>query len=428
MRPTAFLRFAAALTMAAAVGAPLRAQVAPASRPDWAGDLAFLAAELPKRHVAPFHRLPEEEWRKRVEAVRAELPGLDDALTVVAFQRLAAALGDSHTTVRGDRQSPPSTWTFRLPAAVQWVKEGAVFWALPAEHAAALGRPILSVGGVPWDEAAARLATTFAYDNDSWRKEGVMGALLDAANLRALGLSRKDGATEFVLAGNDGGAPTTVALRAPKDNVAAKAVRFARKPDVADFAPTLALDRPIYGRRRIDESRTLFVWYDACRTDPQRPLDKFVAETLAEIDGGFAAEPPTLSRVVVDLRRNGGGNSSLLDPFIFALKNREAVNRTEALAVLIGRRTFSSALLNAATFRRTTKARLLGEPTGGAPGHFGEIRSFRLPSSQLVVWHSTKRFGDGKSDRATLEPDVLVETDLAAFLAGRDPAFAAATR
>ena len=39
-----------------------------------------------------------------------------------------------------------------------------------------------------------------------------------------------------------------------------------------------------------------------------------------------------------------------------------------------------------------TEAIFIGEPTGGRPNHFGEVKSFNLPNSGLSVRYSTKYF------------------------------------
>jgi hypothetical protein len=89
--------------------------------------------------------------------------------------------------------------------------------------------------------------------------------------------------------------------------------------------------------------------------------------------------------------------------------------------VLIGRQTFSSALMNAVQFRKLTKATLVGEPTGGRPNHFGETRTFTLPGSGMTIQHSTKYFRQQAQDDDALYPDVRVDVRAADYAAGRDP-------
>jgi C-terminal processing protease CtpA/Prc len=148
---------------------------------------------------------------------------------------------------------------------------------------------------------------------------------------------------------------------------------------------------------------------------PALPFAAFSEKLMALAD----ANP--VRRFVVDLRHNGGGNSALAEPLIAELKQRPAINRKGVLFAVIGRRTFSSAVLNALQLRSETQATLVGEPTGGRPNHYGEVRSFSLPNSGLPVTYSTKYFAYAKEDTPSLTPDILVEVSSSDYFAGRDP-------
>lgn len=414
--------------LCAAVGLPgiLPAQESAPTENPFVADLAVLVRELPLRHKNAFHAVTKEAWLSEADRLKERLPTTEPDVAVVELKRLVAMIADSHTILYADRESK-APLVYRMSAAVVPVAEGFVFWALPVEHREHLGRPILSVAGVPWAEAAARLGRSFAAENDSWRKEQLAEVLLDRATRRLCGLTDADGATEFTVAG-EGGKPASFTLRQPKNNVEARAVKFARRPEFAALAPSLALQRPIYGHRLMPESGALYVWYDACRSDRERPLDVFVAEALADLDRGLAATPPTITRVVVDLRRNGGGNSVLLTPFIAELAKRKAVNTAESLRVLIGRRTFSSAVMNALAFRKATAAKLYGEPTGGALNHYGEVKALRLPATGLQLQYSTKYHRQVEGLGLALDPDVVVMPTAAQFASGQDVVLEAALR
>jgi hypothetical protein len=95
--------------------------------------------------------------------------------------------------------------------------------------------------------------------------------------------------------------------------------------------------------------------------------------------------------------------------------------------VIIGRTTYSSALQNAITLSREFQATLIGEPTGGKPNHYGEVRNFVLPNVGLRVGYSTRYWLNyPDADPLTLEPDVRAEPTFVDLLAGRDPALEAA--
>jgi hypothetical protein len=87
---------------------------------------------------------------------------------------------------------------------------------------------------------------------------------------------------------------------------------------------------------------------------------------------------------------------------------------------VIGRKTFSSGLLNALSLARAG-ATLAGEPTAGKPSHHGEVKMFPLPRSGLIVTYSTKIFEDPNHKGDSLVPDLAAETTYADWAAGRDP-------
>ncbi len=89
-------------------------------------------------------------------------------------------------------------------------------------------------------------------------------------------------------------------------------------------------------------------------------------------------EDHVVEKLIIDLRNNFGGNSSLLDPFIEDIKHCDKINKKGNLFVIIGRETFSSALLNAFSLKENTSAIFLGEPTGGKPNCYGELEKINF--------------------------------------------------
>jgi hypothetical protein len=89
--------------------------------------------------------------------------------------------------------------------------------------------------------------------------------------------------------------------------------------------------------------------------------------------------------------------------------------------VLMGRRTFSSAILNAIDLKKQTSAIFVGEPTGGKPNHYGEVKMLRLPQSGLPVTYSIKYFRVLDDDPESFQPDFIVEPGISDHLENTDP-------
>jgi C-terminal processing protease CtpA/Prc len=183
-----------------------------------------------------------------------------------------------------------------------------------------------------------------------------------------------------------------------------------------------------------------------------------------------------IDRIAIDVRRNGGGASSVLDAWLRHLpadKVRHFTSRVRDSAparergyqplplwatqlgwgppkpgeswvrparpedpgqvfrgqvfVLISHHTFSSGNWFAVVLQDNRLAQVVGAPTGNAPTSYGDALRFSLPRSGLGFQVSFKQWvrPDPTRDPAeALAPDVLVPTTLADLRAGRDPLMA----
>jgi len=79
---------------------------------------------------------------------------------------------------------------------------------------------------------------------------------------------------------------------------------------------------------------------------------------------------------------------------------------------LIGPYTFSSANMLAATVKDYHLFTLIGEPTGEAANHYGELCTIKLPNTGLLAFTSTTIWGrpnGNANDKGAIEPDYLVK-------------------
>jgi C-terminal processing protease CtpA/Prc len=173
-----------------------------------------------------------------------------------------------------------------------------------------------------------------------------------------------------------------------------------------------------YWSEYLADSQTLFVQYNRCENDSTHHFGDVARQAFA------AADSRPVKRVVIDLRWNGGGDSRVINPLTSGLASRRKT--VGKIYALIGPYTFSSALDNALTLRKDLSAILVGEPTGGAPGGYGEVSNLTLPNSKLVIRFTTKRWGPKGGANTTLKPDLPVPFKLVDFIAGHDPALDAA--
>jgi hypothetical protein len=396
-----------AMSSAAALGSRHQAGQEPAERSQWAADLDFLANELPARHMNFYFKITPERFQADVAALKARIPKLSRTQFLTELARLVATVGDSHTafTVIPEKA---------FPLKLYWFKEGICVTDTASEFAALLNGRLESVDGHPIEEVVRAFAGIIPHDNEAQVRDFVPRFLASSEHLLGLGLIAKPDEAAFAVRTPDGRTVTARMTSLPVSAVktvawAAPAVEPSRLPLYRRTAGQA------YGSVYLPDSRTLYFAYNSCRDLPDRPFAAFAAGLWDTIRRN------PIERLVIDLRNNGGGDSSILDPFIAEVAAAKDINRKGRLFVIVGRRTFSSAILNALDLRKKTEAVFYGEPTGGKPNHYGEVQTLTLPHLGLKVSYSTKYFQVVEGDEPSLMPDVPVELGLDDHLALRDP-------
>ena len=378
----------------------------PAARvEDWQADIDAMVKELPARHKNAFFECPKEKFESAAAELREAVPNLKDYEVVVGLMRLAAMLGDAHTGIAA-REMAPSFHQF--PIFLYVFSDGPVIIGASAQHADLIGSSLVTFAGVPVDEAFKKVAATSAYENEATFIDKGPRLLVVAEIAQAVGLIPS---LDRVM----------ITVRDPQGSERDVELSLLPRGSRIEMRPAKEEELPLYRKKAphrnwyqvLPESRALYFKYDTCGDEPDQTVAKLSEEILATIDSEH------ISRVIVDLRGNGGGNSGLLSPFIRGLASRAAIK--DSVSVLIGRYTFSSAEMNAAELKKHVGATLIGEPTGQKPNAYGEVKSFVLPRSNITVRYSTKFWKTEEGDRPSLEPDRLVRPSSADFFALRDP-------
>lgn len=147
-----------------------------------------------------------------------------------------------------------------------------------------------------------------------------------------------------------------------------------------------------------------------------------------------------IQNLVVDLRENGGGDSSVIDEFMKyinvssystwgtdlrlgpkLLQQPRTTQENERhndlvfsgnLFVLTSPNTFSSAMMFAELIKDNGFGTIVGESPGNDPNGYGDVTIFRLPNSELLFNVSTKQWHRiNSSAEGLIEPDIPVDAE-----------------
>lgn len=345
-----------------------------------------LAEAVERLHPDPFRFVARERF---VAASR-------QAESVVELMRVLTLLGErnGHTAIHPLDQHARPLHAFPI---VLYEFEDGVF-VVAAEAPELVGSEVVAVNGLPVDELNDALTPLVARDNE-WTiraRRPVYGVCVEI--LRGLGIIDEPRLT-VRLRGRE--------ARLDPVPAAEYRARFGR----GDHLPPAREDRRV---EPIDGGRALHVSYDVTRGE--------TAAFAATIEAAAAQA----ECVVLDLRRNGGGNNQTYGPLLDALERLTA--RGNRLAVLISRVTFSAAMQLVVDLEQRTPAVFAGEPTGGSPNQYGDAVPVELEAAGVTARVATVSWTTAGVDdeRVTREPDIFAPLTAGAFFAGEDPLLRAA--
>lgn len=335
----------------------------------------------------------------------AAQPGLNTVQFAWAAMAYTSALKDGHTQMWGMVGGMPEL-------QIQWAAEGEHLYLLDKEGKVTK-REVVQIGGAAVSDVFAVVDTYFAAENAAFsnRNHGNLSKLNSV--LQMAGADVSTGKAALTVLENGKESAMTVEIAAPVGGGAQEAV--------------------ITHKRMGD---VFYIDFNSCV--PGAEVDATAAALEQAVKAGT-------TKVIIDVRGNGGGNSSTCDQLLAAMgmaapsyggylrvsplaqaaypDNLGALtedvsdapnpatakqNPAVRLAVLTDEYTFSSATMLGVFVQDGKLGTLVGRPSANAPSSYGDVLSMTLPNSKFQGGVSYKQFQrpDAKADQKTLVPDV----------------------
>jgi len=420
-------------------------------------DLRWLADTMVAVGARPFSYCDEAAWMAKRDAAIASLT---EPLTIWQYWLRAAgplfsSLNDAHAGVSpfAAFKAARAQGALGFPLLLAWNDLG-LFVDGRTLESVPNGTQVLSIDGVAADELARRVATVRGAQSPALRL--FFGANVLPEYLYALDPSR----TSFA-----------VSLRSPDGKTETRSLKaIDRQELLAGYRAYGTPPRPDYTFSRLSDGKIGYIDYRSCKDADA--FQGFLAETFSSI----RAEP--LQGLVIDLRSNTGGDSSLNDqlwsmvtakPFsqygggekrVSDLLKRQygrakyveiygdrAWSQPDGTLIsegagplfqpgpnplrydgpvylLIGTGTFSSGMMCAIPARDFGLATIVGQETGEPVNSTGEIY-FGSSERTGITYSFTTKFFYGPKPRPNMQgvmPDVTIVPTAADVQAGRDPA------
>ena len=363
-------------------------------------DLDHYRDAVIKLHTNPFTVVRKKVFVSAIENIKDSADHYDADQILTELLKVNAMIGDQHT---GILYVSRDIFPFRC----YWFEEGIYITATAKAYEHLRLSKLIAINNVPIDDVVSRISLLIPEKTSSNIRHRTVQYIFDPFILHGLQIStdRKSVSYTIVTPGND-----TLLVRPEAVN------RQVEKCDCDDRSFFKAPDKKIHSWfTYIDSSSLIYFRYSSCYDDSSVTVQKLDSELTKCI------EQKKPQKLIIDLRYNSGGYSSLLDHFINYLANSK-FGRRGRLYVLVDRGTFSAAVINANSLRELTYAKIVGEEAGGPLAFFAGVKYHKLPHTKLRLIYSTMYWQSDRGKKGTLMPDVIIPETLANYMAGRDAA------
>lgn len=387
----------------------------------WGADVDAFTAQLEAIHPEPYHSISREAFAAAVLEYKQQLTEMTEWEAVVGFQRLLALLTaegrDGHMVLRpADRDG--LEWRM-FPLQLYRFSDG--YYVVAARDDPTLvGAKLVRVGTTPVNEAVRVIKSAITKDNGITVRARIPAFLETPDLLAAMGLLEAGQETlTFVQAGSEM-TPELETIGVDEHSEWRDFPHpYARRLPARAAALYLRNQQENVWVRFLKPTRTIYIAFNVVHP----PFDA----TIERIDSILDAKRVT--RVVLDLRHNPGGETGLYGPMLSTLKDPR-VNRPGRLFALTGRVTFSAAANFLADLDNETCALIVGEAPGAAPRFWDDNDPVTLPYSGLEVGVATRWWDKGgkRHPGTTFEVDLPVRYRSAHYFKGMDPVLREAER
>ena len=393
---------------------------------NWITDLNFLKSELPKKHKNLFFQITKNDFENGIDKIIKQLDKDNDIETSLKLTQLIAKIGDSHTNI--------SVYNITrkrkvLPLDFMWFKEGIFISGTTKDNYEILDKKLLSINGFKTKTIIDSLRTLFVDENIALINNNSSRLLDSNVLLKYFGFSKpNDSIYNLELSDINGNVSNYNLMEVEND------MNFRRNKTYMK----INAEKPFYrngSRQNFKEEyfakeKIYFVQYNKCIS--RETIEKYGDKETAYKQPSFkdfenkvlkTIENSEIDKLIFDMRFNIGGSSYLAENLIDKIAINKNINKKGKLFVVVGNDTFSSAIFNTIYFKDKTEATIIGEETSGKPNHFGYVKSFRLPYSEIKVTYSSEFWKLTKDNDVSIVPEIKIESSYIDYKNGIDPVF-----
>lgn len=369
-------------------------------------DLEYFCSMLEKKHKNLYANISKDEFEVEKKKIAEKTAEMSDSNFYYSLKHLLSMVGDAHTNLAfTDSQYKHLN---ALGFAVLKYSDGWHLVMLEKENEQYLGYKLLAINNMDINDVFNHSKKIMSFENETWAEMSFSNTINFREPLEYLGIIERDEPIVLKMEDQSGG---THSLEIKSMNE--QEIMGANIVGVVQKVTPITAANGIYRAVQLDKD-SFYIQYNSCQEAQDLPMKDFVSSVSDEV------KKNNYKKVIIDLRYNSGGDSRIFEPMISELWKLQKEFDFKVYTI-IGKSTFSSAIINAIDIKYRLNSTLVGTQTGGNVNGYGEIKSFNLKNMPITVWYSTKYFELIKGyDKDSLYPDIFVEQSFENYANGVD--------
>ena len=385
---------------------------------EWQEDLSYLSSQMRTIHPNIYSMIQKRSLDSLENTIFERIPNSDDSDILMDLFNFTAAPNDAHTF-------PfiffPCYDLHNVPLQIYGFTDGWYVVEAGREYKKLIGLKILEIGSTDINEIFKNHPLLLGVENTQSQKERFTYMVVMPEWLKYHKIIDEIDKVDFTFEDQNG---KTYSKSLPSYKYFPLFV-WSNVSKISNNQPHIFTNprKDWYEFTPIIDSRYLYIEYHQCDNQPGK-------ETVTEfaLDLETHIKNNNYERYLIDLRSNDGGNNNVNRELLRVVRDTEKVNQHGKLYILIGRRTFSAAVMFANQLQMQTEAIFVGESTSQGPIFYGRPNIIELPNSKLVIGISSGRTISSLSFdmREEIKPDIEVEYTIDDFHSKMDPVLEAA--
>ena len=381
--------------------APLLSFSQKLNKADLLFDIDSYVRQIEKKHPNPFNWVSKDTFHKSLDSLKKNAAFMSEDELIVGFLKMNALLKDEHTTINFHLKT-------YYPIAFFWFDDGMAALSVLSDYHQIAGAKLIAINDVPIDSATSLCRSLVPVNTAAGYKAKIPYLINNPVVLHGLGITPTSDEVYYTF------------ITQKSDTVKIKILPIDQSQggyeSLLPEKQTLRnSNRANYWYKYDEAKKFLYVNYSKCEVITDFPFKDFLESFKHTV------ETKNPERIIIDLRTNGGGNSWIFRPLISSFATMPQL-KNKKVFTLIGRRTFSAAVVNAFLLKTTANSIMVGEETGGKLNHAGSYSSFTLKKTGITVNYSTRDYYLDTTQKGGIVPDVPINNMLEDYRMGIDKA------